>query len=359
MTFGTDRPGVLARSGRLAAGLHQPSARSPSGAWSPTCTARGRLLWYLPYIFTDSEQTVATGREIFGYPKQLGYFDDDYPEALGPAGGVTTVQTLAIDPFGPDEPAIKREMIRSIAGARRGARSRARPRSSTELGLLFPERTVGGYAHAARPGGAAIGEDHPPGARRRRRRRRPAGPWIQGMLSAIEGRTLTGNPSDLIVDLVTDTTLVFLKQFRDVSCATKACYQAVIEAPLAIEPLGASYERLDPGLFELTIQQLGERPGRRRARDPGGAADRARASVSRQVRLRHHARSRGLAGADVTIARTRCEQTRGSELVGLPRVAILGGGVGSVTAAYPAVEARLAIAFRVDHALSAGLAARR
>ena len=72
---------------------------------------RGRLLWYLPYIFTDSEQTVATGREIFGYPKQLGYFDENYPAALGPGGGTTTICSLAIDPFGPNVCATKREMI--------------------------------------------------------------------------------------------------------------------------------------------------------------------------------------------------------------------------------------------------------
>ena len=80
------------------------------------------------------------------------------------------------------------------------------------------------------------------------------------MLNAVEGRTLTGSPSDLITDLVTDTTLVFLKQFRDVSCATKACYQAVVEAPLSIELLGASYERLDPALFELTVQSWASDP---------------------------------------------------------------------------------------------------
>ena len=38
-----------------------------------------RLLWYLPYVFTDSGQTVATGREVYGYPKQVGTFDADYP----------------------------------------------------------------------------------------------------------------------------------------------------------------------------------------------------------------------------------------------------------------------------------------
>jgi hypothetical protein len=220
----------------------------------------GRLVWYLPYIFTDSEQTVATGREIFGYPKQLGYFDDDYPQRLGPDGGTTTVRTLAIDPFGPDEPAIKRDML-SITRARGGTPEPPPAGASVvdELALFFPDGLAVGAGVPRGPAARPTGRITPPGAQPPPRKPAPA-PWIQGMLDAVEGRTLTGDPSDLITDLVTDTTLVFLKQFRDVSCATKACYQAVIEAPLAVVPLGASYERLDRGLFELTVQSWASDP---------------------------------------------------------------------------------------------------
>jgi hypothetical protein len=232
--------------------------------------ASGRLLWYLPYIFTDSEQTVATGREIFGYPKQLGFFDDDYPSRLGPEGGVTTVSALAIDPFGPDQPATRREMI-SISRAPGDPRPEPAESSvADELGLFFPDGLEVSSGMPRGPRARASGRITPHGAPPPPSARRPA-PWVQGMLNAIEGRTLTGDPSDLIRDLVTDTTLVFLKQFRDVSCATKACYQAVIEAPLAVDPVGASYDRLDPGLFELTVrswasdpiaEELGIRAGR-------------------------------------------------------------------------------------------------
>jgi hypothetical protein len=236
----------------------------------------GRLVWYLPYIFTDSEQTVATGREIFGYPKQLGYFDDDYPLRLGPNGGTTTVRTLAIDPFGPDEPAIKRDML-SITRAREGPRARGgRPEAPgagasivDELALFFPDGLAVNAGVPRGPAARPSGRITPPGSAPPPRKPAPA-PWVQGMLSAAEGRTLTGDPTDLITDLVTDTTLVFLKQFRDVSCATKACYQAVIEAPLQVDLLGASYERLDPGLFELTVQSWASDP---MAAELGIAAD--------------------------------------------------------------------------------------
>ena len=36
----------------------------------------------IPYVFTDTGQTVATGREVYGYPKQLGKFAADYPGQL-------------------------------------------------------------------------------------------------------------------------------------------------------------------------------------------------------------------------------------------------------------------------------------
>ncbi|MGH9223609.1 MAG: hypothetical protein ACRD2W_07430, partial [Acidimicrobiales bacterium] len=72
--------------------------------------AGNRLAWYLPYVFTDSGQTVVTGREVYGYPKQIGIFEDDFLAKLE-TGGDTFVSALAIDPFHPDEPSVVRPMI--------------------------------------------------------------------------------------------------------------------------------------------------------------------------------------------------------------------------------------------------------
>ena len=78
--------------------------------------AGGRLVWYLPYVFTDSGQTVATGREVYGYPKQIGYFDQGFAGALE-TGGSTAVEALAIDPFGPATSATRRPMISAVRAA--------------------------------------------------------------------------------------------------------------------------------------------------------------------------------------------------------------------------------------------------
>jgi hypothetical protein len=216
--------------------------------------ARGRLLWFLPYIFTDTGATVASGREIFGYPKQLGLFDDPYTELLErPAGGVVTVRGYAVDPYDPDSRSTEREMI-SVA-RRRGA---ANPPSSAssiaeELELFFAGGLEIDAVLPSGPGPAPraviTAADAPPP------RRAPAvHPKVRGILDTLRGAVLSEGPEALIADLVANPTLVFLKQFRDVACPTKACYQAVVEASLSVEFGGASYRALDPSLFALTVQ---------------------------------------------------------------------------------------------------------
>jgi hypothetical protein len=220
--------------------------------------AGGRLVWYLPYIFTNSGQTVATGREIFGYPKQLGFFEDGFLDELKPTGGTTTVKGYAIDPFGPGVAARTLPMISltRLPGAE----------AASGIGSVFAELesvfgaglsvdVAAGSTATAAPSGVIT-----PAGAPRPVLRAGAPSWIDRILGAIEGKALTGDSSGLILDMVTHTTLVFLKQFRDAACASKACYQAVIEAPLTIDELGATCEMLDPNLFELTIESWASDP---------------------------------------------------------------------------------------------------
>ena len=123
--------------------------------------AKGRLVWYLPYIFTDSQPTVSTGREIFGYSKQLGYFDADYPTRLGDVGGTTTVSGVAIDPFGPTSGARICKMFSVTRTA--GAAVMAAPPSPLGavgvFGSLLPE-DLGQSGHRTGPWRGALGDDH-------------------------------------------------------------------------------------------------------------------------------------------------------------------------------------------------------
>lgn len=219
----------------------------------------GRLLWYLPYVFTDSGQTVATGREVYGYPKQIGYFPSSYPDALA-NGGPTVVEALAIDPFDPIQEAIRHPVISATRAPGTQGQGMIGGGAAGFAGLtgLF---SAGAGVSAKLPYGPVPGPSAtitattapPPPPK-------PGPPpWsVKRVLNVIQGRGLTGDPDELIMAMVANPTLVFLKQFRDVTCPTKACYQAVVEAPIA--PTAGSYESLDPKMFELRIEDWDSHP---------------------------------------------------------------------------------------------------
>jgi hypothetical protein len=260
---------TFANIGRLASGDPRDELRGylperEVSVWCLVADVAGtgptsRLLWYLPYVFTDSGQTVATGREVYGYPKQVGTFDANYPAALE-GGGVTTVSGLSIDPFDPKQAASPRPMILADRSPGTGAVA-AGASWAEEVAVWFPGSLSvnAGLPFGPQPQGSATitPANAPP----------PAGPsvlppWVRAVLDQLEGRALRGTAEDMIADMAAGgrPTLVFLKQFRDVECPTKACYQAVVEAPISIDPVGARYEALDPGLFRITIEDWASQP---------------------------------------------------------------------------------------------------
>jgi hypothetical protein len=225
-------------------------------------TAGTRLVWYLPYVFVDSGQAVASGREVYGYPKQMGRFAKTFPRELVD-GGTTVVKAPAFDAFGPDEKAEPRPMIVAERLAERpGAAAVVRDGTVAfdalldDLGATLgvsddlpfgpapPQSAVITPISSPPPSGA--GQLPPPWAARR-------------PLETLRGPGIVADYG-LIVDMVANPTLVFLKQFRDASCPTKACYQALVEAPLAVDPLGATYEELERELFKVTVADWASHP---------------------------------------------------------------------------------------------------
>ncbi len=221
-------------------------------------TAGSRLVWYLPYVFVDAGQAVASGREVYGYPKQIGLFEDDYPDKLE-NGGTTTVSAPAIDPYRKDEKASPRAMLSADhqpAGAPSGARG------FPDLVELFATR-LGirkdlPFGPPPRPSGAIT----PVGAPAPRRAAASSVPAWAGrrVLDTLLGRGRIESADDLIGEMIESPTLVFLKQFRDVSCPTKACYQAIVEAPLAVHLATARYKALDPHAFTITVEEWASHP---------------------------------------------------------------------------------------------------
>jgi hypothetical protein len=227
-------------------------------------SAGSRLVWYLPYVFVDSGQASASGREVYGYPKQMGIFAADFKQAVE-RDGTTTVEALAIKQYAPDAAAVPEKMIavKQKPGGAQVVRSGA-DAFRTKLLSVFADRDPVDVDEALpfgpgpQPTGAITPIDSPPPP--------PAAPpavpaWAASrVLDTLVGRGLIAAPDQLIGEMATNPTLVFLKQFRDAACPTKACYQAVVEAPLSVNPLTASYHELDEDLFEVTLADCESHP---------------------------------------------------------------------------------------------------
>lgn len=202
--------------------------------------AGDRLCWYLPYVFTDSPQTMATGREVYGYPKQTGTFSGGAPLGL-PPGGRAAVDALCIDPFGPYETAVSRPIIAVERSATASGPLVPMPPEATlldEVERLFPGPLSVSATFSTGPTAAKL-KITPPG---QQPPSNPKPPWAgKPPLTSFATASFGAPKPSLVASLVADPTLVFLKQFRDVTCPTKACYQAVIEAPLQLDFVGASY----------------------------------------------------------------------------------------------------------------------
>jgi hypothetical protein len=151
------------------------------GVWVPV-VRNGRIGWYLPYVFVDNVAAMVTGREVFGFFKQQAML------AMPPspqAPGMFAIDALVIPRF-----------------------STASQAENLRLLTITGEPSCDGMWDSTKAAVAAI----------------------QGLVpDGVSWWTLVKN---LVEDLVTgDVPMVFLKQFRDATDPTKACYQAVIEAP--------------------------------------------------------------------------------------------------------------------------------
>ena len=150
------------------------------------------LAWFLPFLFVDESNVIATGREVYGFNKQAAQFHKP-----------TSIQRpeFSIDVLGLTE---------------------FKPDATSQLERLLEMRQLD-----------QIASDEPPGV------------WssLDKARAAITPellKTLTADVKHKVVEiaalLVThQMRLVFLKQFRDVANTQQACYQAIIEAPLQVQ----------------------------------------------------------------------------------------------------------------------------
>lgn len=172
------------------------------------------LAWFLPALFVDDGSAIATGREVYGFNKQQAQFrkPDDTRDPLFAAS------VMSLREFGPSARAEMQplfELKRSPSSA------------------PMPVETWSDW------------------------------PTAQTALNSRLAAQIQPDPGSSFVDfaahLVTDKPpLVFLKQFRDAADTRRACYQALVEAPLKIQKFGAG--GFLPRGYELHIQPLASHP---------------------------------------------------------------------------------------------------
>lgn len=173
--------------------------------------------FYQPYLFVDSGQAMATGRETYGYHKMLGEFD------------------LPSDPEHPEQLEVRAIAWREFGSAQRAQLERVFTLRETS-GVVQARSHFGSFDQARRTLLESMGD---------------------------EGTRLFVRALDDSIDLLDFVDLirvqqVFLKQFRAIEDPSRACYQAVskVGAPLRQFHRGG----LLPGRYELDLADLASLP---------------------------------------------------------------------------------------------------
>lgn len=177
-----------------------------------------RIVMYPPYLMVDNGSTMVTGREVFGLPKEMGSFtmpqDPNY------------VGDFLADVMGYSADSVTQQNVQSrLWSVQRQSSVQPAPHQPLEsLEEVF--QAVKNMMKSFDP--------HLPGE------------WIIPNIPAILKEIITGVPA------------LGLKQFRDATQVDKACYQAVVEAPL--KTIGFRGARLYADPFTFVLNDLASHP---------------------------------------------------------------------------------------------------
>ncbi|HSB01551.1 MAG TPA: hypothetical protein VLE49_12945 [Anaerolineales bacterium] len=154
-----------------------------------TGTVPHHLAWFIPYLFVDESNSIATGREVYGFNKQAA--------AFGKTQDIQAPQfradVLGFQHFAPEAIAQKERLLEVHSPAPQTSQSQWNDWETAKSdlsGMLLPQ-----VRHD-------LGEG----------------------IVAFTAQTILQN-----------IRLVFLKQFRHAAEPQKACYQAIVEAPLQLK----------------------------------------------------------------------------------------------------------------------------
>jgi len=164
-----------------------------------------RLLMAVPYVFVDNPMSYLGGREDYGYAKVMARFDPVHA-----IGDHVTLQAFGGD-FGRMEGADWRTLLELTSGGSRRAPEQ-RPRHTGTMPLV---QLLIGNGTTVKEGEDLVVAD------------------IQFTANLVD---------DLFAGRMTQ---IFLKQFRDTADGTRACYQAIVEAPVQIQRIEYSLTERD------------------------------------------------------------------------------------------------------------------
>lgn len=160
-----------------------------------------QLLWFLPYVWVDVPTTMATGREVYGYPKELAYLT--WPKEEGDPL-ILRAETMVLPVYAPTTQLVKKPILE----VKRTSAAHPIERLGEQLGSL-----AGAFLHLGMKTDLEV---------------------VGALLKSLESL---------------EVPMVFLKQFRDVIDPHAACYQAIIESPARVKGIPIGW----PTLHEVAI----------------------------------------------------------------------------------------------------------
>lgn len=146
--------------------------------------------WLPVWLFVDSGSAIATGREVFGYPKMQGRFEHKTADPADPADASVAVWTPTLETLGQNECATERKLL--WLAAKPGA-------------VAAAPRALAANQGAADFRAALLADDESIG----------------------RGLNWQSIAPPMLSWLEVEMPMVFLKQFRDAGHVRRACYQSI------------------------------------------------------------------------------------------------------------------------------------
>ena len=176
------------------------------------------LAWFMPYVWVDVPTAMTTGREVYGFPKELAWLtlpkDDSDPLVFG-------LEAMVLPKFSPDTEIVRRPLI-SVSRQADSEPGLEKAFSGAEAVLAEVVRLLHGSAGKAKVGGMDF--------------------WL-----------------DLLRDLThEEVPMIFLKEFRDAAEPHRACYQRLIRSASVVKAFHGAYPLLAD--YKVTLQNYDSHP---------------------------------------------------------------------------------------------------